>query len=136
MKLLKQLSIYIALTALCFLCAPSLSFAQSPNNDPTDERPKPPAHMSSGRLAGDTGFDNPIGVNATLDYIEYDLSEVAFVEIWLYDERGTMRQALRNDWQSAGDYGLTINHDALPAGVYFYDVIINGVLFTRRFTKD
>jgi len=136
MRLLKQLSIHIIVIALCTLCAPTLSFAQSPSGgNPTDERPKPPAHMSSGRLADDSGFDDP-RVVATLEYIEYDLSEAAFVEIWLYNEKGMLIQSLRNDWQSAGAYGLTINHDALPAGVYFYDIIINDVLFTRRFMKD
>jgi len=138
MKLLKQLSLNIVVLALCFLCAPTLSSAQSPNGgigNPNDERPKPPASLlrdvDNGSSSGAAKH-----VNATLDYIEYDLSETAFVEIWLYDETGMVRQSLRNDWQSAGAYGLSINDDGLPAGVYFYDIIINDVLFTRRFMKD
>jgi len=136
MKLLNKLSIIIVILALCFLCAPTLSFAQFPSGHNGDgDRPKPPVSMS-GRIAGDSGLDDATRLDATLNYIEYDLSEAAFVEIWIYDEKGMVRQLLRNDWQPAGAYGLAINHDALPTGIYSYDIIINDILFTRRFIKD
>ena len=135
MKLLKQFSIHIAVLALCFLCAPTLSFAQGPMGDPTDERPRPRANMS-GRPGDASDLGKAIRINAKPDYIEYDLPTMALVEIWLYDEKGTMRQSLRNDWQMIGNYGLTVKNDSLPAGTYFYDIIINGVLFRHEFRKD
>lgn len=62
--------------------------------------------------------------------IEYSISEKSFVSLRIYDITGRVVRVLQNGLIKAGEYRLwwdcrDLNNYKVPAGVYFYSLIIN-----------
>ena len=68
-----------------------------------------------------TAYPNPC-VNSTT--IEYQLAEEETVSVVVYDKSGRLVATLvENEFQTKGEYQHSFNMEALPEGVYFYQLL-------------
>ena len=59
--------------------------------------------------------------------IEYQIEHQADIKVAIYDSRGSVVKTLVDKKQSSGTYKVDFNTDGnLPAGIYFYMIIVNG----------
>ncbi len=66
--------------------------------------------------------------------IKYSLKESGKVTLNIYDGLGRLVRTLVNKNQDAGDYSISLNASGLSSGVYFYSLIINGNVITKKMT--
>ena len=52
--------------------------------------------------------------------------------MYLLDIRGALVQTLVNEYHPAGSYELPFDGSQLASGVYFYSIITNGIVKTRK----
>ena len=64
--------------------------------------------------------------------IKYGLNTSGDVIMYLFDIRGALVQTLVNEYHPAGSYELTFDGSQLASGVYFYSIITNGIVKTRK----
>lgn len=75
---------------------------------------------------------NPFS-NSTM--IRYDLAEKTAVKIIIYTIEGTQIKVLANELQEAGSYQVKWNAGNLPAGNYYYKVIMGSDVITKKALK-
>jgi len=68
-------------------------------------------------------YPNPFQTATT---ISYSLLEYGFVELKIFDLTGQLIQTLVNHDQKEGMYKVKFSDSDLPAGVYFYQLVIDG----------
>ncbi len=71
----------------------------------------------------------------TSTIIRYDLVEKAPVKIIVYNVNGSQIKVLANELKDAGSYQIKWNAGHLPAGNYYYKVIIGDVVITKKMLK-
>lgn len=64
--------------------------------------------------------------------IDYSLLKASDVKIIVYDILGREVQTLVNDKFNAGNYTINFNGENLSSGIYFYSMLIDGVLFNTK----
>lgn len=74
-------------------------------------------------------YPNPF--NPTTE-IKYQTSEVGNVLLKIYDVLGREVATLVNERKPAGTYSVRWNAEGVPSGVYFYRVIANGYVETKK----
>ncbi len=75
---------------------------------------------------------NPF-INSTT--IRYDIAEKSSVKIVVYNLAGAQVKVLTNDTRQAGSYEVKWNTSNISAGNYFYKVIIDGKVITKKMLK-
>ena len=79
----------------------------------------------------DQNFPNPFSDNTTL---YYSIPENTFVKLELFDAMGRRVRTVVNERKLAGNYRVTLRTDTLPAGVYFYSLVVNGRKQVKKMT--
>jgi len=74
-------------------------------------------------------YPNPFNPATT---IKYQIPELSFVTIKVYDVLGNEINTLVNNEKSAGDYEVEFNASALPSGVYFYKIKAGDFVQVRK----
>jgi len=74
-------------------------------------------------------YPNPFN-NSTV--ISYSLSKTSFVTIKIFDALGNEIATLVNDVKSSGLFKLNWNADNLPSGFYFYQLIADNLITTKK----
>ena len=74
-------------------------------------------------------YPNPFN---PVTYIEFDISEASFVNIVIYDVKGSEIEKLVNQKFSAGKYKADWNAAGYPSGVYFYKFETEKFTETKR----
>jgi len=64
--------------------------------------------------------------------IKFDVAHTGDVKIVVYDVKGSEVQALVNESLRPGTYEASFNGSALNSGVYFYELISNGFIETKK----
>ena len=64
--------------------------------------------------------------------IKYQLPELSFVTLKVYDVLGNEIAALVNKEKPAGSYEVEFNATSLPSGVYFYTIRTNEFIETKK----
>ena len=64
--------------------------------------------------------------------IEYKVPNNAFVNLAVYDVLGNEMKTLVNETKSAGNYKVSFNAADLPSGVYFYKLIADNFVSTKK----
>lgn len=88
--------------------------------------------FKSGKLFVYQNVPNPFS-NSTI--IRYDLVEKAAVKIIVYNVEGTQVKVLANELKDAGSYQIKWNASNIPAGNYYYKVIIGNEVITKKMLK-
>ncbi len=68
-------------------------------------------------------YPNPVN---TWTSIQFELAEEAYVRIDLFDAQGRMVSNISDDSFTAGAQEVTFDASNLPAGMYFYNLVVNG----------
>jgi hypothetical protein len=74
-------------------------------------------------------YPNPFSTSTT---ITWQLMKAAHVVLKVYDFTGREMKTLVDGEQAKGEHTVTFNAEGLPAGVYFYQLMVNGLLNTRK----
>lgn len=69
-------------------------------------------------------YPNPFNPATT---IKYDIKERSQVELVVYNINGEFIRSLVNGMQEAGSYNAEFNAEQMSAGLYFYELRINGI---------
>jgi subtilisin-like proprotein convertase family protein len=64
--------------------------------------------------------------------IKYQILTNSFVSLKIYDLLGREVATLVNEKQREGEYEATFNGEGLPSGIYFYKIIADGFIDTKR----
>ncbi len=64
--------------------------------------------------------------------IKYDIPELSFVTLKIYDVLGSEIATLVNEEKPVGSYEVTFDASNLPSGVYFYQLKTKGYLETKK----
>lgn len=75
-------------------------------------------------------YPNPF--NSTTS-IKYRLTESANIKLKLYDILGNEIKTLDDGWRTSGEYTVEISTDKLTTGVYFYQLISDKNIVTKKF---
>jgi hypothetical protein len=91
-------------------------------------------------LKNDQSEDNSLGQNYPNPFqqrttIEYRIAEMTNVLFRIYDKNGRLIQELNEGTKPKGNYHLTCRSNMLNAGIYFYQMITNQSVETKRMTK-
>lgn len=76
-------------------------------------------------------FPNPFTSSTTL---YYSIPESAFVSLELFNSQGRRVQTVVRERKQAGNYRAILLADTLPAGVYFYSLVVNGQQKVKKMT--
>jgi len=79
----------------------------------------------------DQNFPNPFFDITT---IYYSIPENTFVKLELFNAMGRKVRTVVNERKQAGNHRVSLQVDALPAGVYFYSLIANGRKQVKKMT--
>ena len=60
--------------------------------------------------------------------IEYSIKKNSYAKILLYDISGRLIKSLSDKYHNAGVYRVSVNSNNLSSGVYFYKLIIDGII--------
>ena len=74
-------------------------------------------------------YPNPFNPSTT---ISYQLSEITFVTLKVYDALGREVKKLVNKEQPAGNYNVNFEASKLSSGVYFYRITANDIVDTKK----
>ncbi len=74
-------------------------------------------------------YPNPFNPETT---IKYQLNQPGHVIITIYNLSGQRVTVLVNTFQLPGDYGVTWQPKALPSGLYFYNLTVDGYSKTKK----
>jgi hypothetical protein len=64
--------------------------------------------------------------------ITFDLPKKGFVSLKVYDIRGSEVQTIYNRTLDAGKYVETFDALNLPSGIYFYKIVTEGLIETKK----
>lgn len=67
-----------------------------------------------------TNYPNPFN---TVTKIEYQIPELCFVTIKVYDSQGNEIMTLVNEEKTVGNYEIQFNATGLPIGIYLYQLL-------------
>jgi len=76
-------------------------------------------------------YPNPFNPTTS---IEYKIAEPGFVSIKVFDALGREVAALVNEFMQPGNYKINFDASNLPSGIYFYRMITNNFITTKKFT--
>ncbi len=93
---------------------------------PTNVQPEP-GKISSFYLT--QNYPNPFNPATT---INYQMPELNFVTIKIYDVLGKEVATLVNEEKPAGNYQIEFNGANLPSGIYFYRIQADDYVETRK----
>ena len=68
-------------------------------------------------------YPNPFNAETT---IEFHLQQAGWVDMKVYNSLGQEAAVLLNEYLSAGKHQVTFSASALPSGIYFYSLEVNG----------
>lgn len=74
-------------------------------------------------------YPNPFNPNTI---IRFQIPELSFVQLKIYDLLGNEVETLLNEFKSAGNYEVTFNANHLASGVYFYQMKCGSFIETKR----
>ncbi|HWQ81402.1 MAG TPA: T9SS type A sorting domain-containing protein, partial [Ignavibacteria bacterium] len=74
-------------------------------------------------------YPNPFNPSTSL---EYEIPEVCFVTLGIYDIRGKEILTLINEKQHKGRYSVSFNAEGLNSGVYFYRLMTEKFCLTKK----
>lgn len=74
-------------------------------------------------------YPNPFN---TITTIRYDLNEKSYVELNIFNTNGELIENLVNKIQDTGAYHINYNAEKLTAGLYFYELKVNGFSVQNR----
>lgn len=77
-------------------------------------------------------YPNPFQKQTT---IEYRIAEITNVLFRIYDKNGRLIQEINEGTKPKGNYHLTYRSNMLNAGIYFYQMITNQSVETKKMTK-
>lgn len=77
-------------------------------------------------------YPNPFQQQTT---IEYRIAEITNVLFRIYDKNGRLIQEINEGTKPKGNYHLTYRSNILNAGIYFYQMITNQSIETKKMTK-
>ncbi len=87
------------------------------------------------KTAGSFVYQNVPNPFTSSTIIRYDLVEKAPVKIIVYNIAGNQLEVLANETKDAGSYLVQWNAGNLPAGNYYYKVIIGNDVITKKMLK-
>lgn len=64
--------------------------------------------------------------------IKYSVPKSSHISIRVFDVLGNEIAALVNQFQNAGNYEIEFNADHLPSGVYFYQLVAENIVLTKK----
>ncbi len=70
-------------------------------------------------------FPNPFNPSTV---IEYQISSAANITLKVYDHTGRLIETLANESLPAGRYTARFRGEGIPSGVYYYSLIVNGIV--------
>jgi len=76
-------------------------------------------------------YPNPFNPSTS---IKYSLNEYSNVILNIYDGLGRLVRTLVNKNQGAGEYCVSLSSSGLSSGVYYYSLMINGNIITKKMT--
>ncbi|MBP1683654.1 MAG: Subtilisin-like serine protease, partial [Ignavibacteriaceae bacterium] len=94
-------------------------------NSPSDVTPD---HVALGYSLSDA-FPNPFNPITT---IQYEIGELSFVSLKIYDLLGSEVAALVNEVKPAGIYEVFFDASGLPSGTYFYTLVTDNYTLTKK----
>ena len=74
-------------------------------------------------------YPNPFNPITT---IEYQIPELSFVTLKIYDVLGSEVEALVNEEKAVGSYEVELNVNGLSSGVYFYKLQAKSFIETKK----
>jgi len=74
-------------------------------------------------------YPNPFNPSTT---IKYQIPELSFVTLKLYDVLGNEITTLVNKEKSVGSYEVDFNASSLPSGIYFYRIQAESYVDTKK----
>ncbi|MEO8208925.1 MAG: M12 family metallo-peptidase [bacterium] len=74
-------------------------------------------------------YPNPFNPSTN---IEFDIPKLSFVELKIFDSRGSEVSTLVNEKLQPGSYKYSYNASGLPSGVYFYSIKSNDYKATKK----
>jgi hypothetical protein len=77
----------------------------------------------------DQNYPNPFNPSTT---IKFQIPELSFVSIKVYDVLGKEITTLLNEEKSAGSYEIEFDGTGLPSGIYFYQLKIGSFIQTKK----
>ena len=74
-------------------------------------------------------YPNPFNQSTN---IKYQITNKSFITLKVYDITGKEVAILLNEEKSAGTYSIRFDADNLPSGIYFYQLIVNGITLETK----
>ena len=74
-------------------------------------------------------YPNPFNPNTS---IKYQIPEISFISIKVYNVLGNEIASLVNEEKPAGEYGVEFNGTNLPSGIYFYKLQAGSFVETKK----
>ena len=74
-------------------------------------------------------YPNPFNPNTK---IEYQIPELSFVTIKVYDVLGNEVRTIVNEEKAAGSYGIKFDGSGLTSGIYFYRLQAGSIVETKK----
>ena len=81
------------------------------------------------RFSLSQNYPNPFNPTTT---IQYQIPELSFVKLKVYDVLGNEILTLVNEEKPAGNYKLNWNATNIPSGVYFYKIKAGSFVVTKK----
>ncbi len=79
-------------------------------------------------------YPNPFNPTTTIKYSIADLGKNHLVPVKLrvFDVLGNKIEILVNDYKNSGNYSLTFDASNYPSGIYFYNLMANGINISTK----
>ncbi len=75
-------------------------------------------------------YPNPFNPSTTITYL---IPKESFVKLKIFNSIGQLVKTLVNENQSSGEYNIIFNADGLTSGVYYYQLISENKIITKKF---
>ena len=76
-------------------------------------------------------YPNPFNPSTT---IQYSIGNSSFVTLQVFDILGNEVASLVNEYKQSGNYRIDFNAQHLTSGIYFYRLISNNKILTKKLT--
>lgn len=67
--------------------------------------------------------------------IEYTITEPGIVNLAIYNSKGQFIKELVNTFQNQGEYSIIVNMEEVPAGIYFFEIRMQGYQAVKKMIK-
>ncbi|MBS1494469.1 MAG: T9SS type A sorting domain-containing protein [Bacteroidetes bacterium] len=74
-------------------------------------------------------YPNPFNPNTI---INYQIKNSALISLNIYDANGRLIKILENGFKPAGNYTANFSAEGLSSGVYYYSLVVDGVVFDTK----